>query len=239
MSTPTQPWLTRPRSWRMLFGSTIGKKVIMGITGLMMVGWVVMHMAGNTLLYAGDHPLPFADLSAMNFYGWVLQEGSHGAIWLMRALMGGALALHVWAAVTLTQTNAAARPVAYQHGAKSQKTSIFAKTMRFSGVLLLVYIIGHVAHITLGLGVPDFQFGQPYETVVKAFQNPIVAALYIVANLGLMFHLFHATWSSLKTLGFDHPQYAAFMRNGSMALAAVVSLVNISFPIAVLIGVVQ
>ena len=106
-------------------------------------------------------------------------------------------------------------------------------------MLLLVYIIGHIAHITLGVGIPEFEFGHPYETVVKAFQNPLVAGAYVVANLGLMFHLFHATWSSLKTLGFDHPQYADVLRQGSMALAAVVSLVNISFPIAVLLGVVQ
>jgi len=239
MSTPSQSWLTRPRSWRMLFASSVGKKVIMGVTGLMMVGWVVLHMAGNTLLYAGDHALPFTDMNAMNFYGWVLQEGSHGAIWLMRVIMLTALGLHVWAAVTLTQQNASARPQRYQHGAKTQKTSIFAKTMRYSGVLLLVYIIGHIAHITLGVGIPEFEFGHPYETVVKAFQNPLVAGAYVVANLGLMFHLFHATWSSLKTLGFDHPQYADVLRQGSMALAAVVSLVNISLPIAVLLGVVQ
>jgi succinate dehydrogenase / fumarate reductase cytochrome b subunit len=157
----------------------------------------------------------------------------------MRAIMATALGLHVWAAITLTQQNAAARPTAYQHGRTNQMSTIFSRTMRFSGVLLLLYIVGHVAHITLGLGVPDFQFGQPYETVVKAFQNPIVAALYVVANLGLFFHLFHATWSSLKTLGFDHPQYGGMLRGFSLGLAAVVSLVNISFPIMVVIGVVQ
>ncbi len=239
MSVPHTAWSTRPRSWRMLFASSVGKKVIMGITGLMMVGWVVLHMAGNTLLYAGDEHLPFADMSAMNFYGWVLQEGSHGAIWLMRAIMAAALGLHVWAAVSLTQQNAAARPVAYQHGRQTMKTTIFAKTMRISGVFLLLYIIGHVAHITLGLGVPNFEFGHPYETVVSAFQNPIVAGVYILANAALGMHLFHATWSSFKTLGFDHPQYGGMVQSLSMGLAAVVSLVNISFPIAVLIGVVQ
>jgi succinate dehydrogenase / fumarate reductase cytochrome b subunit len=239
MSTTTRSWLARPRSWRMLLQSTVGKKVIMGVTGLMMVGWVALHMTGNTLLYAGDEHLPFVDMSAMNFYGWVLQEGSHGAIWLMRAIMLTALGLHVWAAVSLTSTNAAARPTAYQHGHKRQRTSVFALSMRISGVLLLVYIIGHIAHLTFGLGVPDFEWGHPYETVIKAFQNPVVALLYVVANAGLMFHLFHATWSSLETLGFDHPQYNAARRTLSGLIALTIGAVNISFPLAVLLGVVR
>jgi succinate dehydrogenase / fumarate reductase, cytochrome b subunit len=222
----------------MLFASSIGKKVIMGVTGLMMVGWVLMHMFGNTLLFAGSEPLPFTDMSAMNFYGWILQEGSHGAIWGMRAIMLTAMGLHVWAAVTLTQQNSAARPVAYQHGKKTQKTSIFALTMRYSGVLLLLYIIGHVAHITVGLGVPNFEFGHPYETVVSAFQNPIVAVVYMLANVALAFHLFHATWSSLETLGFDHPQYNGARKALSVGIALLIGVVNVSFPLAVLLGVI-
>lgn len=238
MST-TRAWMSRPRSWRMLLGSAVGKKIVMGVTGLMMVGWVLLHMVGNTLLYAGSEHLPFADMSAMNFYGWVLQEGSHGGIWVMRAIMATAMGLHVWAAVSLTQQNAAARPTAYQHGHKRQKTTLFALTMRISGVLLLLYIVAHVAHITLGLGIPDFQWGQPYETVVKAFQNPVVAAVYVVCNLGLMFHLFHATWSSLETLGFDHPQYNGARKALSAGLAVLIGGVNVSFPLAVLLGVVR
>jgi succinate dehydrogenase / fumarate reductase cytochrome b subunit len=223
----------------MLFHSTVGKKIIMAITGLMMVGWVFMHMAGNTLLYAGDHPLPFTDLSAMNFYGWVIQEGSHGAIWLMRAVMLGAVALHVWAAVTLTSKSTAARPQGYARSLTREGTDFFALTMRYSGVLLLVYIIGHVLHITVGLGIPNFEWGHPYETVVKAFSNPVVAALYIVANLGLGLHLWRATWSALETLGFDHPQYNRGRRIVSIGIAVIITAVNISFPISVLLGVVQ
>jgi len=223
----------------MFFQSAIGKKIVMGVTGLIMVGWVFMHMVGNTLLYAGDHPLPFSDMSAMNFYGWVIQEGSHGAVWLMRAVMLVALGLHVWAAISLTGQNRSARPKGYQHTIKRQKTSLFALTMRASGILLLVYIIAHVLHITLGLGVPDFEWGHPYETVVKAFSNPVVAILYIVANLGLGFHLFHAISSSLQTLGLEHPQYNALRRNGSVALAALICLVNISFPVSVMLGVIK
>ena len=236
MSTDTQPWKTRPRSWKMLLGSSIGKKVIMAVTGLIMVGFVVMHMLGNTLLFAGSEPLPFTDMSAMNFYGWMIQEGSHGAVWGVRAVMLAAVSLHVWAAVTLTQQNAAARPERYHHGRQRQKSTLFSLTMRYSGVLLLLYIVGHVAHITLGFGVPNFEFGQPYETVVSAFQNPVVAVAYMVANAALGFHLFHATWSSLKTLGFDHPQYESAGRALSIGLALLVSGVNVLFPLAVLLG---
>jgi len=232
-------WASRPRNWRMLFQSAIGKKIVMGVTGLMMVGWVFMHMVGNTLLFAGDHPLPFSSMSAMNFYGWVIQEGSHGAVWVMRAVMVTALGLHVWAAISLTGQNRAARPVAYQQSMKRQKTSIFALTMRLSGVFLLLYIIAHVLHITVGLGVPNFEWGHPYETVVAAFSNPVVAIVYVLANLALGFHLFHATASSLQTLGFEHPQYNDMRRNGSIALAALITLVNISFPVSVMLGVIH
>jgi len=238
-SSNHRAWVTRPRNWRMYFQSAIGKKIIMGVTGLMMVGWVFMHMVGNTLLYAGDHPLPFSDLSAMNFYGWVLQEGSHGGIWAVRAVMSAALVLHVWAAISLTSQNRAARPEGYQKGLKRQTTSVFALTMRASGIFLLVYIIAHVLHITVGLGIPDFEWGHPYETVVKAFSNPIVSVVYILANLSLGFHLFHAISSSLQTLGFEHPQWNDTRRNGSIAVAALITLVNISFPLSVMLGVVK
>jgi len=239
MSIATRSWLSRPRSWRMLFQSSVGKKIIMAVTGLVMVFWVFLHMAGNTLLYAGDHPLPFTDMSAMNFYGWVLQEGSHGAIWLMRAVMLGAVGLHVWAAITLTSASRAARPQGYARGITKEKTDIFALTMRYSGVLVLLYIIGHVLHITVGLGVPGFEWGHPYETVVSAFTNPVVSALYIVCNLALGFHLWRSTWSALETLGFDHPQYNDMRHTASIAVAVVITLVNISFPISVLLGVVS
>lgn len=239
MSTATRSWLSRPRSWRMLFQSSVGKKIIMAITGLGMVFWVFLHMAGNTLLYAGDHPLPFTDMSAMNFYGWVIQDGSHGAIWVLRAIMVAAVVLHVWAAVSLTGQSRAARPEGYARPLTREKTDIFALTMRYSGILVLVYIVAHVAHITLGVGVPGFEWGHPYETVVSAFSNPVVSGLYIVANAALGFHLWRATWSALETLGFEHVQYNEGRKALSIGIALLITLVNISFPIAVLLGVVK
>lgn len=221
----------RPRGWRMLLDSTIGKKVVMGATGLLLVGWLFLHMVGNTLLYAGAEE--------MDFYGWMIQEGSHGAVWISRAVTGAALVLHVWAAVSLTRINAAARPTRYAKALQTQATSYAALTMRYGGVVLLLFVVYHLLHLTVGVVHPDFRYGEVHHNVVSGLSNPVVAAVYVVANLALGVHLFHGIASGLQTLGLNHPQYNAARKAIGAGVALIIAGGNVSFPIAVLAGVVK
>lgn len=222
---------SRPRGWRMLLDSTIGKKIVMGVTGLVMVGWLFLHMVGNTLLYAGA--------TQMDFYGWVLQEGSHGAIWISRVVTLVAIVLHVWAALSLTRINAAARPSRYAKALQVQATNYAALTMRYGGIVLLLFVVYHLLHLTIGVVHPDFRHGAPYHNVVTGLSNPIVAAVYMVANLALGVHLFHGISSGLQTLGLNHPQYNGARKALGILVAVVIAGGNLSFPIAVLAGVVK
>ena len=231
MATASRSWRDRARSWRLLFSTTIGKKLIMGVTGLMMVGWLFLHMAGNTLLYSGAE--------AMNFYGWMIQEGSHGLVWVMRVVMLGAIGLHIWAALTLSKTNSQARPEGYAKKLDYQKTDFTALTMRASGVFLLFFIILHLANLTTGHLHPAFEHLHPYENAVRLFSIEWVAAFYMVAQIPVGMHVYHGAWSGLQTLGLSHPQYDVARKRLAIAIAVLIAGVNITFPLAVLLGVIS
>lgn len=215
--------------------STIGKKVVMAVTGLILVGFVVGHMAGNAQLYLpphnGEHPL--------DEYGRMLRELLHGTgIWIARAVLLGAVAAHIWAAVTLTALNKAARPVAYR--AVQHRASTFgSRSMIFSGLIVLVFIVFHLLHFTTGTVHPTFVDGKVFHNVVTGFQVPWVSGFYIVAMLALAPHLRHGVWSLFQTLGLSHPRWDRLRVPVALGVTAAVVVANISFPVAVLTGLVR
>jgi succinate dehydrogenase / fumarate reductase cytochrome b subunit len=216
------------------FASSIGKKVVMAITGLMLVGFVLGHMAGNLQLYmhphGGEHPL--------DAYGRFLKEMLHGGgIWIARGGLLAAALLHVWAAVGLTKMNREARPVAYAV-TKPQASTLSSRLMRVSGVIVLLFIVFHLAHFTFGKFTP-FEEGKVFHNVVEGFKVPWVSGFYIVAMLALASHLSHGIWSLMQTLGWNHPKYNDLRKKAAWAITAVVVLANISFPLAVLSGFVK
>lgn len=214
--------------------SSIGMKVIMALTGLVLVGFVLGHMAGNLQIY-----LPVHDgVHALDTYAVFLRTMLHGAgIWIARAVLLVSSVLHVWSALRLTQMNAAARPVAYQN--PGFKASTFAsRSMRVTGVIVLAFIIFHILHFTVGKFTP-YEEGKVFENVVNGFKVPWVSGFYIVAMLSLASHLRHGIWSFMQTLGFNHPRYNNCRLNIATAITALVVLANISFPMAVLFGLVK
>lgn len=217
------------------FGSSIGKKIVMAITGIMLVGFVVVHMIGNLQLYLPAHE----GVYPLDTYGTFLRTLLHGSgIWIARASLLTAAALHIWAAVGLTLMNRAARPIGYQE--QHYVTSTFAsRWMRISGAVVLLFIVFHLLHLTIGVILPDFEHGKVFHNVVTGFQVPWVSAFYIIAMLSLATHLHHGIWSMLQTLGLSHPRYNG-LRNGLATLLTIVVIGgNISFPIAVLTGLVR
>jgi succinate dehydrogenase / fumarate reductase cytochrome b subunit len=207
------------------FGSTIGKKVVMAVTGVVLVGFVVAHMAGNLQLYLGPE--------AMNAYGHALREIAHGAgLWVARGVLLACVVLHIWAATSLTLQSRAARPVGYRKLSFTESTYA-SRTMRWSGPILLLFILYHLAHFTTGQAHPQFVEGDVFGNVVVGFRSGPVVFFYMAAMLALGLHLYHGTWSMLQTLGLSHPRYNPWRH----ALATLVTLLvvggNLSFPLAV------
>jgi len=211
--------------------SSVGKKVVMAITGTVLFGFVTIHMLGNLQAYMGA--------ATMNRYAEFLQGSLHGGgIWIFRAILLTAVGLHAWAALSLTLANQAARPVGYR--AQTFQASTWAsRTMRWTGVTLGVFIVYHLLHLTTGQAHPNFVRGDAYRNFVTGFQVPMASIFYIVAQLCLGFHLWHGVWSLTQTFGLAHPRYDRLRRMFAYGVAVVVAGVNISYPIAVLAGIIH
>ncbi len=208
--------------------SSVGRKIVMAVTGVILFGFVTVHMLGNLTSYMGAE--------AMNHYAEFLHTMIHGmGIWVFRAVLLTAAGLHTWAAVTLTLDNMAARPAGYRVQ-KNIASTWGSRTMRWSGVILAAFIVYHLLHLTTGTVHPNFDPKNPYANFVNGFKVPAASAFYIVAQLCLGLHMWHGVWSFTQTLGWSHPRYDALRRNFATGLTLLVVGVNITYPIAVLSG---
>jgi succinate dehydrogenase / fumarate reductase cytochrome b subunit len=216
---------------RTFLGSTIGKKVVMASTGAVLFGFVLGHMAGNLQLYLGSE--------ALNHYAVWLREFLHGGgLWIARAVLLGCVGLHIWAAASLTIADRAARPMGYREW-EPRESTFASRTMRWSGVFLLVFVIYHVLDLTFGVVNPHFVPGDVYHNVIASFRVVPVSLFYIAAMLLLWMHLRHGVWSMMRTLGLAHPRYEALAHRAAAAFATLIVAGNISFPLAVLFGVIR
>jgi succinate dehydrogenase / fumarate reductase cytochrome b subunit len=217
-----------------LWSTSVGKKVVMAVTGVVLVGFVIVHMAGNLKIYFGE--------ASFNAYATFLREMGapllmhEQALWTMRVILLAAVVLHLWAAVDLTQRSWAARPVGYRR--KQDVASTYAsRTMRWGGLIVLLFVVYHILHFTVGaVGFAPGQF-QPtsvYQNVVAGFRVWYVSAFYVAAMLALGLHLWHGTWSMLQTLGVIDPRWERTVERVSAALAVVTVAGNVSVPLAVL-----
>jgi succinate dehydrogenase / fumarate reductase cytochrome b subunit len=218
------------------YRSGIGKKAVMAVTGLILFGWIFLHMVGNLKLYMGAVHL--------NEYAHFLRSmGSpavpeSGMLWISRLVLLVAVVLHIHAAYALTRFNHAARPVGYRQR-EYVKGTYAARTMRWGGVIILLFVIYHLLHLTTGHAHHDFVKDDVYHNVVTGFQRWWVSAIYIIANLALGLHLFHGVWSMFGSLGFVNPRFEPWRRNFATAFAVLITLGNVSFPLAVLTGFVR
>jgi succinate dehydrogenase / fumarate reductase cytochrome b subunit len=213
------------------FGSSIGKKVVMAATGLVLYGFVVGHMIGNLQIYLGP--------KALNDYAAFLREFLHGqGVWIARAGLLVAVGLHLWAAFALTLGNWSARPVGYRDWEASESTYA-SRTMVWSGPILALFIAYHLMHLTLGTVHPQFTETDVYRNVVLGFQNPFASAFYVLAMVVLGLHMYHGFWSMLHTLGLSHPRWNPVRRTVALVISGVVVAANISIPVAVLTGAVH
>jgi succinate dehydrogenase / fumarate reductase, cytochrome b subunit len=216
-----------------LYRSLLIKKVVMALSGLILFGFVLMHMVGNLKIYGGAEKLNSYAEGLRGLGAPVLGHGE--ALWIARAVLLVAVLLHIWSAWQLTLANRRARPQGYI-AMTYQKSTYASRTMRWGGVILLFFVIYHLLHLTTGHAHPDFVAGDVYRNVVVGFSNPLTSGFYIVAQICLGFHLYHGLWSLFQSLGWSGARFDVLRQRFAGAFALLVTLGNLSFPVAVLTG---
>jgi succinate dehydrogenase / fumarate reductase cytochrome b subunit len=227
------------------YSTAVGKKYVMAITGIIGIGFVVGHMIGNLKMYLGVVTEGDERIYDIDVYGEFLRELlvpilPHGVfLWILRIVLVGALVFHLHAAYTLTVMNRKARPVKYQTARDYQAANFASRTMRWTGIIVLLFLVWHLADLTWGWANPDFVKGAVYWNIDTSLSRLPVAILYIVANIALGIHLFHGTWSLFQSLGWSSPRFNIWRRYLATGVATIVVLGNVSFPIAVQAGLVE
>ena len=216
---------------RGFYASTVGKKVVMGVTGLIGIGFVIVHSLGNLLVFRGP--------DAINSYSHLLQSTGE-LLWILRVVLVIAVVLHVIAAVQLTRQSRAARPIGYTRS-KPQVATLSSRTMRWGGGLLLIFIVVHILHFTTGTIMPAGVFSRDdvYANIVLSFRIWWVAVFYIVAMIALGLHIFHGAWSSVRSIGVSPPSPQPLHRKISLVVAILVWAAFTAVPFAVIFGIVR
>ena len=213
-----------------LLNSSVGRKIVMAVTGIVLSLFVLGHMAGNLQAFLPNGP------AALDHYGAFLRELLHGTgIWFVRAGLLLAVGLHVWAYLGLTLKSWAARPQGYS--VTDYEDATFAsRSMRWTGPILGAFIVYHLLHLTTGTVHPHFVEGKVYQNLVTGLAPVPVALFYIVAMGCLAFHLWHGAWSMLQTLGLSHPKYLAARKVFAIVFTVLVTGGFVLVPLAVLAG---
>jgi succinate dehydrogenase / fumarate reductase cytochrome b subunit len=219
-----------------IYATAVGKKYAMAISGIVLMAFVLAHTVGNLKLYFGAGPMD-------RYSHWLRTVGepalpAQGLLYAERAVLLGALAVHVHAAYALTRINRRARPDVYRSRRDYVAADFASRTMRWTGVIVLLFVAFHLLDLTWGTANPRFVDGDPYGNVVASFRRWPVALVYVAANLALALHLYHGAWSLFQSMGWSHPRWNRWRRRFAVAFTVIVAGGNISFPIAVLTGVV-
>lgn len=215
---------------RLLWNSSVGKKTVMAVTGLVWVAYLITHVLANLLVFQGP--------GKINAYSAFL-HGTGGALWGARLVLVAALVLHIVAALQLAEKRQEARPIGYASGRKPQVSTLASRTIRWGGALILIFLVYHILHFTVGTVHPSFVEGDPYHNVAAGFHNPVVVVFYLIAMAAVGLHLYHGIWSSGRSLGTSPPSPHPLKRSLALALALLVWLGFSVIPIAVYAGVVR
>jgi len=211
------------------YRSTVGKKIIMAATGVILIGFVIVHMSGNLLAFKGQESL--------DHYGALLKT-SKPFVWTVRLVLLASVVLHIVSGLQLTRLAQTGRPEGYARR-EPQASTLASRTMRVGGFVLLFFIIFHLLHFTTGTVHPDFIEGAVYHNLITGLQVPAVAAFYIVAMAALSLHLYHGASSLFQTLGLSHPSWNPGRQLLMRAVALLVSLGFVSIPVAVMLGILK
>jgi succinate dehydrogenase / fumarate reductase cytochrome b subunit len=210
--------------------SSVGKKAVMGVTGLILVAYLLTHVLANLLVFSGPE--------RVNRYAQLLHS-SAAALWGARLVLLVAVILHIIAATQLALRSRAARPQPYAGGLDPQVSTFAARTIRWGGVVILVFLVYHILHFTTGTVHPDFVELNPHQNVTTGFRNPLVAVVYLLAMVAVGFHLYHGVWSSGRSLGLSQPSPQPLHRRIALGLAMFVWLGFTAIVVAGYLGLIR
>ncbi|MFD4029381.1 succinate dehydrogenase [Streptomyces sp. NPDC058637] len=226
----------RPSMTRTLWDSSVGKKTIMAVSGLIMLGYLVVHMLGNLKIFFGS--------DEFNHYAhWLRTLGEpflhyEWALWIVRLVLVAAVVLHAVSAYQLSRRDIRARPNAYVH--RKARSSYATRTMRWGGIILALFIVWHILDLTTGaVHTGGFQSGHPYQNVLDTFSTWYGNVIYIVAVLAMGLHVQHGFWSAAQTLGVGNATRDRVLKTLANGLAVVLTVGFVSVPVAVMTGVVN
>jgi succinate dehydrogenase / fumarate reductase cytochrome b subunit len=209
------------RFWR----STVGKKIVMAVSGIIMIGFLILHAAGNLQIFESS--------AKLNTYSAFLHGPANELLWVVRIVLFVAVIAHIVSAYQLTMLDRAARPVPYAQK-KLQAATIGSRTMRVGGVLLALFIVLHILHFTtLTLQPAPMAAGDVYGNAIASFRIWWVTAFYVIAMIALGLHLYHGAWSSARTLGFEQGHSDPFHRPVAVTLAVLIWAGFTIVPVAV------
>lgn len=218
------------------YRSAVGKKWVMGVTGVILMGFVLTHLIGNLKLYLSKEELNLYAEALREIPGHLLPRTF--LLWVIRLVLIGAFALHIHSAYGLTVINRKARPQGYASKRDYVAARFASRTMRWTGIIVAAFIVFHLADLTWGKTGAEWIRGDAYNNIVYSLQRPVVAIAYSVAMIALGMHLMHGAWSLFQSLGITNPRYNKLRRNFATGFAAVIVIGNLSFPIAVQTGIV-
>jgi len=236
MSTPSLARVRPIAGPVSLWQTSVGKKYVMAVTGLIWFLFLVLHLWGNLKIYYGaDH---------LNAYAVFLRNvgapffGYSQLLWLTRILLAPAFIVHAIAAVQVKLQDSAGRPRGYL-ARKNLQSTFASRTMIWGGLVIVFFLIYHLLDFTIGTVNPSFEPGNVYHNVVASFSLWPVSAFYILAMIAVGFHLYHGIWSTFQTLGLNNRRTNRWVRNVATFFALALTIGNISIPVAVLTGIVK
>jgi len=218
------------RFWR----SAVGKKWVMALSGIILLGYVLAHMVGNLKVFLGSEQI--------NRYAeWLRDLGEPAfprsvVLWGMRVVLIAAFFFHILAAYQLTRMNQKARPVKYQGKRDYVAANFASRTMRWTGIIIALFVVFHLLDLTWGTANPDFHRGDVYDNLFNSFERWPVAIAYIVAMVALSFHIFHGAWAMFNSLGINNPKYNDWKRAFAAGFALVILVGNVSMPLLIVTG---
>ena len=211
---------------RSFVGTTIGKKTLMAVTGIILLGWILLHMLGNLQIFRGA--------AVINGYSALLHAHA-GLLWTARVILFVAAVVHIAMAWQLKRLQRAQRPVQYQRK-EPQASSVASRTMGWGGIFILLFVIYHLLDMTFGTVHPGFIPGDVYHNMVGGLAIWWVALIYLAAMVALGLHLYHGTWSVFQTLGINQSTINPFRRRFATVVAVVIYAGFTVIPLAILLG---
>ena len=213
------------------YRTAVGKKWVMGVTGVALMLFVLVHLIGNIKLFLSKQEMNLYAEALRTMPGHLLPRT--WLLWTIRAGLIAAFVFHIHAAYGLTLINRKARPQRYQSKRDYVAADFASRTMRWTGIIILLFLIFHLMDLTWGNANPQWLRGDAYNNLVYSLQRPVVAIAYAVAMIALGVHLYHGSWSLFQSMGINNPRINGLRRPFAIGFAAVIMVGNLLFPIAV------